>query len=197
MLLLVILISPFDSVVHITLLVKLASYGIANDLLAFIKDFLTDRMQHVVVDRKISSISNVLSGVPQGSALGPILFILYINDVVDSLHTSIISKLFADELKIYSVLNIINDANAILSPFDTNKQWALIWQLQINESKSNLLFIGRTASSFNNAYFASDNNAMSSVSCIKSLDVFMDCDLSFSKHIEDITRKAYQRKYMI
>ena len=57
----------FDSVVHNKLLVKLASYGIANDLLAFIKNFLTDRTQHVVVDGKISSISKVLSGVPQGS----------------------------------------------------------------------------------------------------------------------------------
>ena len=54
----------FDSVVHNKLLVKLASYGIANDLLASIKDLLTDRTQHVVVDGKISSISKVLSGVP-------------------------------------------------------------------------------------------------------------------------------------
>ena len=75
----------FDSVVHNKRLVKLASYGIANDLLAFVKDLLNDHTQHVVVDGKISSISKVLSGVPQDSVLGPILFILYINDVVDSL----------------------------------------------------------------------------------------------------------------
>ena len=68
---------------------------------------------------------------------------------------------------------------------------ASIWQLQINESKSNRIFIERTASSFNNAYFASDNNAMSSVSCIKYLGV-IDCD-----HIDNITRRAYQRTYMI
>ena len=80
----------------------------------------------------MSSISKVLSGVPQGSVLGPILFILYINDVVDSLPTSTTCKLFADDLKIYSVLNIINDANSIVSEFDTIKQWASIWQLQIN-----------------------------------------------------------------
>ena len=116
---------------------------------------------------------------------------------MDSLPTSTTCKLFANDLKIYSVLNIIDDANSILSAFDTIKQWASIWQLQIYESKSNWLFIGRTVSSFNNAYFASDNNAMSSVSCIKDLDVFMDCDLSFSKHIDDITRRAYQRTYMI
>ena len=64
-------------------------------------------------------------------------------------------------------------------------------QLQIYESKSNWIFIGRTASSFDNAYFASDNNVMSSASCIKDLGVFIDCDLSFSKHIDDITRRAY------
>ena len=184
----------FDSVIHNKLLVKLASYGITNDLLAFIKDFLTDRTQHVVVDGIISSVSKVLSGVPQGSVPRPILFILYINDVVDSLPTS---TTFADDLKIYSVLKIINDANSIFSAFDTIKQWASLWQLQINESKSNWLFIGRTTSSFNNAYFTSDNNAMSSASCIKDLGVFIDCDLSFSKHIDDIIRRAYQTTYMI
>ena len=86
---------------------------------------------------KCQSISKVLSDVPQGSVLGSILFILYINDIVDSLPTSTTWKLFADDLKIYSVLNIINDANSILSAFDTIKQWASIWQLKINESKSN------------------------------------------------------------
>ena len=145
----------------------------------------------------MSSVSKVLSDVPQGSVLGLLLFILYINDVVDSLPTSTTSKLYADDLKIYFVLNIINDANAILSAFNTIKQWASIRQLQMNESKSNWLFIGLTVSSFNQAYFASDNNAMSSVSYIKDLGVFIDCDLSCSKHIDDITRRAYQRTYMI
>ena len=66
----------FDSVVHHKLLVKLA-YGIANDLLVFIKDFLTDRTPHVVAVGKILSISKVLSGVPQGSVLGLILFFIH------------------------------------------------------------------------------------------------------------------------
>ena len=59
------------------------------------------------------------------------------NDVVDYLPTSTTYKLFADDLKMYFALNIINDANSILSAFDIIKQWASIWQLQINESKSN------------------------------------------------------------
>ena len=67
----------------------------------------------------------------------------------------------------------------------------------MNASKSNWLFIWRTASSFNNAYFASDNDAMSSVSCIKDLGVIIGCDLSFSKNVDDITRRAYQRTCMI
>ena len=126
------------------------------------------------MDGKISSVSKVLSDVPQCSVLGPLLFILYINDVVDCLPTFTICKLFSDDLQIYSVLNIINDANSIISDFDTIKQWASIWQLQINESKSNWLFNEQMASSFNNAHFVSDNIAMSSVSCIKDLGVFTD-----------------------
>ena len=64
-------------------------------------------------------------------------------------------------------------------------------------NRSQLAFIEQIASSFINANIASDNKAMSSASCIKDLCVFIDCDLSFSKHIDDITRRAYQRTYMI
>ena len=132
----------FDSVLHNKLLVELASYGVAINMFAFVKDFLADNTQHAVVDGAISSIRKVLSGVTQGCVLGHILFILYINDVADSLPTSTICKMFADHLNIYSVLNIINDANSILSAFDTIKQLASIWQLQINESSQTGFLLG-------------------------------------------------------
>ena len=154
-------------------------------------NFLTDRTQQVVVDGKISFASNVLSGVFQGSVLGPLLFTFYIHDVVDSLSTYTTCKLFSDDLTIYYVLIIINDSNSILSAFDTIKQWASIWQLQIHES--NWLFIGQTASSFINANFASDNKAMSSVSGIKDLGVFITAILvlanQMTTELEELIRE--------
>ena len=86
---------------------------------------------------------------------------------------------------IFEIYFVPNDAKSILSAFYTIKQKACIRHLQINESKSNWLFIGRTASSFINANFAPDNKAMSSVFLIKDLGVFINCDPNFNKHIDD------------
>ena len=90
----------FDTVPHFRLLSKLESFGIKGKILDVITDFLTGRTMQVCVEGKWSKIKNVLSGVPQGSVLGPLLFILYINDLPDSVKSKI--KLFADDLKLIS-----------------------------------------------------------------------------------------------
>ena len=100
----------FDTVSHHTLIFKLESYGISGDLLAWIKAFLTNRLQRVQVDNCLSSLFNVISGVPQGNVLGPILFIIYINDISDFFTgSSVTVKLYANDAKLYSCIQCADD----------------------------------------------------------------------------------------
>ena len=88
----------FDSVPHYRLLNKLENLGISGKVLDVIRDFVTNRTMRVCVEGEISERKYVWSGVPQGSVLGPLLFVLYINDLPDNIKSKI--KLFADDLKL-------------------------------------------------------------------------------------------------
>jgi hypothetical protein len=95
----------FDSVVKSKLCAKLYSMGIRGKLLLWISVFLTDRTQQVKVSKCLSDVVNVVSGVPQGSVLGPLLFVTYINDIVNIFDSKLQVKLFADDVKIYIVID--------------------------------------------------------------------------------------------
>jgi len=97
----------FDSVPHRRLISKLEAYGIHGHLLSWIKSFLTGRKQRVVINGLESTWKAVISGVPQGSVLGPILFLIYINDIVDNLNYT--AYLFADDMKLFN--GITQDAD--------------------------------------------------------------------------------------
>ena len=97
----------FDSVSHTKLLLKLQTYWICGDLLGWITSFLCSRTQSVKIFDVLSSVIAVSSGVPQGSVLGPILFLLYVNDIVDIFSGLWVScKLYADDVQLYSSYSV-------------------------------------------------------------------------------------------
>ncbi|MCP4487795.1 MAG: hypothetical protein GY820_10830 [Gammaproteobacteria bacterium] len=116
----------FDSVSHIKLCIKLASYGIDGALLLWIRAFLSHRFQRVKLGSNYSSWLPVISGVPQGSVLGPLLFLLYINDLPDIVHPGVSVKLFADDLKLYALSSALPALHSSLRDLEC---WTDLWQL--------------------------------------------------------------------
>ena len=131
----------FDSVVHSKLIVKCLSLGFSGNLIKIITSFLADRSQKVVIRNAISgsgknrnAISgseNIISGVPQGSVLGPLLFVIFINDLSDVFPSSIVSKYFADDAKLYTEIKSGEDIDRLQHSLDDLSEWAEGWQLSI------------------------------------------------------------------
>ena len=107
----------FDTVPHLRLITKLKAYGIEGNLLRWIKDFLHCRKQRVVLNGKLSDWVYVTSGIPQGSVLGPTLFIIYINDPPDSIKS--LTRLFADDTKLLFTVNNIDYHNSLQNDFNS------------------------------------------------------------------------------
>jgi len=127
----------FDTVPHKRLISKLLSYSVNSKLIKWVKSFLNDRHFRVRVNREFSSWCAVLSGIPQGSILGPLLFIIYINDlpeVVISLLTMI--YVYADDTKMYRCIHDSKDSYMLQSDINKVKTWADRWLLRLNISKT-------------------------------------------------------------
>ena len=129
----------FDTVPHKRLLTKVEGYGVQGKVLKWIESFLTDRMQYVAINGKQSGRVPVSSGVPQGSVLGPTLFIYFINDLPSN--TSEKVKVFADDTKNYKEIKSEEDAKKLQESLDLLVEWSEKWLLRFNSSKCKVLHI--------------------------------------------------------
>ena len=132
----------FDVVPHHRLLGKLRHCGINGRPLEWIVDFLNGRMQCVVVDGAYSRWSPVHSKIPQGTILGPLLFLIYINDLPDSVSSTV--RLFADDCLVYREIGSIDDQLALQRDLDSLENWAHIWGMKFHPSKCTILTISRS-----------------------------------------------------
>jgi Reverse transcriptase (RNA-dependent DNA polymerase) len=186
----------FDSVVHKKLIAKLKCYGIVSMLLNWIESFLTNRFQAVRVGSCYSSICSVISGVPQGSVLGPVLFILFVNDITECITDNVSVKLFADDAKVYSVINDVNfNSFKLQHTLDSIAAWADHWQLKLSPSKCSVMRItgNRNASLCPSPSYTVGACSLPIVLNCSDLGVSYDNHLNFKTHVSLICKKASSR----
>ena len=134
----------FDKVPHLRLMRKCEGLGIQGDILRWVQQWLTDRKQRVVLNGKCSKWGDVLSGVPQGSVLGPTLFLIFINDIdIASEVTGAFIKKFADDTKCYQVVKTQEDRERFQAMLDNLAKWSSDWQMLFNVDKCYVLHIGK------------------------------------------------------
>ena len=183
----------FDTVSHPKLLKKLKCFGISGYILNWITDFLSSRKQFVSVKNSDSNYANVESGVPQGSVLGPILFLLYINDLaMVAKHCSL--KMFADDTKIYFKCDKSVDRTILEIELELIFEWAKVNQLSIALQKCFVLHLG--PSNPKNQYVI-NNISLMSEKFVKDLGVYVSESAHFNVHISKICSKAYHMVNLI
>lgn len=177
----------FDVVPHNLLLSKLHNMGIQNSTLTWISSFLKHRTQRVVVSGEKSAWSSVISGVPQGTVLGPLLFLAYINDLPENIRSSI--RLFADDCVIYR--EIVNDLDSDILQQDllTLGEWEKKWQMKFNYQKCFVMRITHKRSPKITTYTL-DGVALSPVENHPYLGVTITNNLSWNRHIQETCSKA-------
>jgi len=187
----------FDSVVHSKLRVKLAAVGISGKLLNWCMAFLSSRYQRTKIDEYYSQYSEVLSGTGQGTVLGPIFFLIFINDLADKFtaNSKTKVKLFADDIKLYSTVDDVSSQRNLQQSLDILVQWAAEWQLTIASKKCWTLRIGKPEEDGFN--YVIDGQILDWTSSCRDLGIIVDSKLRFSNHCTAISKKANARCALI
>ena len=177
----------FDTVAHNRLLAKLQAYGITSKTQNWICKWLKFRSQRVVIDGEISKEVPVLSGVPQGTVLGPLMFLLYINDISSDITSQI--RLFADDCVLYREINSEADTKLLQKDLDKLVSWSHTWQMQFNTDKCHSLSIHRKQNPIQCTY-TMENKNLTAVQSHPYLGIELQQDFKWTKQIENTTFKA-------
>jgi hypothetical protein len=178
----------FDKVPHKRLISKLYAYGLNDLLINWIEAFLSSRIQSVKINGNISDSKPVLSGIPQGSVLGPLLFVIFINDLPLTCGVSSSMFLFADDAKLYKCIKNVNDFTELNQCCKDMFAWTEMWLMKLNIAKCKVLSVCRNSSNIvkysygfdvpNQGFIPLDHE-----NSIKDLGVWMDSTLSYENHI--------------
>ena len=182
----------FDKVPHQRRISKLKSHGMGNSLINWIEQWLTDRRQRMVVDGEVSSWKSVLSGVPQGSVLGPILFLVYINDLEEGLTGKILK--FADDTKLFGKVKEIGDKHNLQDDIDKLVKWSNKWQMLFNFGKCKCLHTGSINTGMN---YDMGGTILSKTVKEKYLGVTMNANMKVSEQCRIAATKGNQVLGMI
>ena len=170
---------------------KLQENGISGNLLKVLKHFLTNRKQRVVLNGQSSSWTNVKAGVAQGSILGPLLFLIYINDLADALSSNI--KFFADDTSLFFVIHgLVITTLELNSDLSGIKQWAFQWMMNFNpdpNKQAQEVIFSRKLKKVCHPPLRVNNNNVSQALSQKHLRLTLDNRLTFDKHSTNVSNK--------
>ena len=196
----------FDKVPHNRLIKQLEKFGLGGNILGWIHCFLSERKQTVKVGTSSSEESNVISGVPQGSVMGPILFLMYVSDIPGLVNN--FTSLFADDTKLFSYLleheQNLHSTSSLQEDLEAIIRWSESMQMKFNLSKCHSLHLGHNnprntyyipqetdrVNTKNSTSYTYNIHQLEKVQAEKDLGVIVDEDLNFYKHIEDKVSKA-------
>lgn len=182
----------FDLVPHCKLLYKLESIGLPPFLINWICAYLTNRVQFVSVDGHNSDELPVTSGVPQGSVLGPLLFLIYVNDLPDIIPDSVQIRLFADDCVLFKEIANHDDQRLLNSSLHSVIEWCNQWGMQLNPDKTVYMKITNKRNSLSFPYHL-PARPLSEVNECKYLGVTITNNLSWNKHVKNVCSSAFRK----
>jgi hypothetical protein len=168
---------------------KLHYYGIRGKTLRWVQSFLAKRTQQVVVEGETSSVGQVTSGVPQGSVIGPTLFLVYINDLGNNIKAKV--RLFADDTILYQRIKTQQDSASLQDDLTTLEKWEETWQMEFNVAKCHVLSVTNKKKPIPPNYTL-HGHTLEQVDSAKYLGVEITEKLHWGKHVHSIAAKANQ-----
>lgn len=178
----------FDRVWLRELSFKLERYDIKGPLLDWLKSYISDREQRVLIKDAISGKGNLKVGVPQGSILGPLLFLIYINDIADELTG--LCRLFADDTSVSERCYDIDTLRSLVNiDLENISNWAKQWLVKLNPDKTEIVYFSIRATP-NDLSFTVDDTTIYPVDCHKHLGVTLSADCKWTNHINLIIERA-------
>ena len=179
----------FDKVSHNLLLHKLHHYGMRGNTHRWISAFLSERTQVVVVDGEESDVGRVESGVPQGSVLGPSLFLFYINDLPENLNSTV--RLFADDTIVYLTITSASDGQTLQEDLNKLATWEHLWKMEFHPDKCTVLTVSKKKNPIIFDYTL-HNHTLAHEESTKYLGCTITSDLNWGTHVSNICKKANQ-----
>jgi hypothetical protein len=181
----------FDKVWHQGLLYKINKIGIQGNILKMMSSYLANRQQFVVLHGCKSNLAKLAAGVPQGSVLGPLLFLVYINDITEALANE--SYLFADDTSVFCPVqngNILRTAEIINTDLDKLNKWAKKWLVTINPTKTVVMLFSKKRHPPLLPHLVLDGNQLQVVTMHKHLGIVLTQSLNWSEHINSVASKC-------
>ena len=187
----------FDKVSHKGLIYKF-KYGVTGNILSWLTNYLTNRSQKVVIKGSSSDWRHIKSGVPQGSVLGPLCFLIYINDITENISSSMF--LFADDASIFRPIRDTSareDSELINEDLKTIEKWASQWKLKLSIPKTVAIMFSRKRVPPTEHPLLLNNIPLKNIKFHKHLGITFSADMQWSHHIDCVTSHAYKRINMM